>query len=163
MIDEKLWQQCKVCCEGGDYNEFDLPKLLGIVDGNKVILVCGNDLKMEHDMDFVEGGNDLEDHWIGRRFGDKVVLIDYAICSKERPYICYHECCERRYMESGDNYETAHNKANKEERALRVRDSEMLDGPTRRPVMSQDDREAVKAEVATGIKMKRNEGKINVR
>lgn len=38
-----------------------LPALIGTIDGGiKVLLVDGNDVKVKHDMDYVDGGNDAE-------------------------------------------------------------------------------------------------------
>ena len=118
-IDEELWRECLAVVPHGDIWRGDLPKFWGIVDGDiKVFVVDANRIMVEHDMDFCQGGNGVEDPDL---CGKKEIYLDNRVILKDLPFDCYHEAFERRAMLAGDNYDKAHDKANAQEITLRRR------------------------------------------
>lgn len=123
-LDEQLWVECNRLTYKAAKTHLSQTgqkhALAGVVDGGsiKVFLVDGNHIKVHHDMDFVEGGNGLEDPKLCAK--DEIVL-DGHLSVSQLPYVCYHEAVERRHMAKGDSYEKAHKKANDAERQLRKR------------------------------------------
>lgn len=125
-VDEQLWSECQRVTARPPPR---VPALLGVVDGNRVLVVDFNLLKVlpetpRHDrewMDTVEGANDLEDNEIAKRFGRKVLLLDSNLHPRCWPFVCYHEAFERRQMAKGLSYDRAHTLANHGERQLRLR------------------------------------------
>lgn len=127
-INEDLWKQCQQVFP--KLTPTKLPYLCGTIDSSddegdkkdsvvKVYLVDGDKIKVEHDMDFVEGGNGLEDPGL---CGKNDIYIDCNLARHEWPFILYHEACEREDMiDDGLSYEQAHKKANQEEKFLRLR------------------------------------------
>lgn len=121
--DPKLWGQVQQTLA----NARGRTGHIGNLDGNKVHIVDGNEVKTREDqdgdptshMDFVEGGNDLEAPWVKKEFGKNSLLIDGRIHPESHPYILYHEAHERRLMAKGHSYEKAHESANKAELELR--------------------------------------------
>jgi hypothetical protein len=120
-VDEELWQAIRSLpwvMASMSFNAHRLHTPVGNVDGTSVMLVDGNEIKIKHDMDFVEGGNGLED--IGL-CGKTQVILDGWVHPSQLPFICYHEEVERRDMQKGMSYEQAHKRANLVERELRIR------------------------------------------
>jgi len=128
-IDEDLWQEILKVLPKEVPEE--LPTTVGIVDGDvKVIIVDGGKVKVEKDMDFVEGGNGVENPYL---CAWDEVYVDACINPEDWPFICYHEVIERRDMidnsitpETSDSkreevYLKAHNRANAAEKILRMR------------------------------------------
>lgn len=108
-----------------------LPYYCGTVQGFKVILVNGHDVKLRersggktpHDpqaqdfMDFVEGGNGYEDPELCAK---DEVYVDGLTDASEWPYTCYHEIHEATLMrDQGLTYNKAHASANRHEKQLR--------------------------------------------
>ena len=96
-----------------------LPKQIGTVESGavKVVLVDGDVVKTQHDMDFIEGGN-------GERYGfipKDEIWLDDSLEVHDLPFILYHEATERRLMSRGMDYDNAHEQANIPERTLRMR------------------------------------------
>ena len=122
--DEALWQA--VLAVLPDDAPDELPHFCGEVEGVSVWLVDGDGVKIRHDMDMVEGGNDLE---LKGRYGSSYipegcVWVDASIHPKDWPFIAYHELHERRDMAGGVKYDRAHARANAGEKALRLRAAE---------------------------------------
>lgn len=119
-IDEDLWQEIIKVLPAEKPEDF--PYIAGTIDnGIKVIIVDGDRVKVEKEMDFVEGGNGLENPDL---CAPDEILIDGRIDSKDWPYICYHEAVERRDMaDNGASYDKAHKKANAAEKILRTRNA----------------------------------------
>lgn len=119
-IDEQLWQEIRGIffaiprppTEGYPYQ-------VGTIDnGIKVMLVDGDRVMLEHDMDYVIAGNGEEVHFIPR----DEIWIDVNTAPHEWPFSCYHEAVERRHMcYDKMNYEQAHTRANTVEKVLRLR------------------------------------------
>lgn len=126
MVDEALWRLCRLAL--GRQPPPKIPALMGKVGENRVLVVDGDLLKIKFDMDFVEGGNDLEAPWIKKAFGPNVLLLDGNILPHDWPLILYHEAHERRDMAGGMSYEKAHERANKGEKALRIRRQKLTSG-----------------------------------
>lgn len=109
-LDSDLWMQCVLWQSGQS------------IDGNRVEIVDTNFVMTHYDMDFNQGGNDLETHWVEQHFGDHVIILDDRIRQDDYPFIIYHEAHERRLMAKGWNYDDAHESANHAERELRLRE-----------------------------------------
>lgn len=127
-IDEKCWSAIRTILRGKDPTKAQLPFLCGALpSGVAVFVVDGNKIKVEHDMDFVEGGNLEEDPGLAKfvpekyRAGKKAILLDWFVRPVEWPFICYHEETERLAMSHGASYNKAHPPANAGERVLRMR------------------------------------------
>lgn len=83
----------------------------------KIKEVDGGKVKVEHNMDFVEGGHDK----VYPKFIPKgEVWVDKNLAPKERPFVKFHELIERARMRKGESYEKAHEVANKAEKAARL-------------------------------------------
>ena len=94
----------------------DKKTLIMTTDGMKVYVVDGDWVKLRHNMDFVEGGNDAVYGYVPQ--GE--VWIDGHVDDCDRPYIALHELIERHMMkEHGLNYQKAHQVANKIEKDFR--------------------------------------------
>jgi len=127
QIDQGLLKECQQAL--ARVNGRKLPQDLGIVDGCKVLLVDGDQIKIRPDlpedyeephMDFVEAGNDMEATWIRREFGEKTFLLDgLHDISRSVPDL-YHEAVERRLMSLGFCYDDAHTVANAAELQVRL-------------------------------------------
>jgi hypothetical protein len=117
-IDEDLWNEIVKVLPTEKPDE--LPHLVGTIDNEiRVIIVDGDKVKKEKSMDFVEGGNGLEDPDL---CAVDEIYIDGRIEPEDWPYICYHEAVERRDMaDNGTTYDKAHKKANAAEKILRMR------------------------------------------
>jgi hypothetical protein len=89
-----------------------------MVQGKKIMLVDFDMVKLEHDMDAVEGANYMEASWVPK----PEIWVDANLSPHDWPPICYHEyqeCCD---MEENDmSYNKAHDRANHNERILRER------------------------------------------
>src|SRR5207253_9432445 len=105
-IDIDLWRQVTAACPKQAVPLAHLPMPLRPVDGCRVILVDGDEVKCRPDkpedgdhphMDFVEAGNDLEAPWVRREFGKKVFLLDDNIPPHDWPFTLMHEAVERRH------------------------------------------------------------------
>ena len=107
--DLNLWYQCKSWQPGN------------FVDHLAVLVINANRLMTHHDMDFTQGGNDLEDRWIRSVYGPRVILLDDRVRPDDFPFIIYHEAHERRLMARGWPYNNAHRSANAAEKTLRLR------------------------------------------
>lgn len=117
QVDEQLWRECLAVIP--PHKPSNLPWFCGTVDGDiSVYIVDGDKEKLQHDPDYVEGGNDQR---YPEFIPDKTVLLDDNIELHDLPFICYHECHERRLMATGMDYDTAHEKANAAEMELRQR------------------------------------------
>src|SRR5207237_7941914 len=113
-VDMDLWEQCVAAVPKQRIPPHALPLRGGDVDGNRVIFVNANELKLRPDkdaapehphMDFVEGANEMEALWVRREFGKKVLIIDVADTGQQNaPFILYHEAHERRDMATGMSY-----------------------------------------------------------
>ena len=119
-VDKDLWNEILAIMPKEKPGK--LPATLGTIDdGIKVIVVDGDEVKRDHDMDFVEAGNDLE---LGQRGKDsyipeKTIWLDDRIDPEDWRFNCYHEAAERRKMAGGATYDQAHAHANKCEHELR--------------------------------------------
>lgn len=118
-IDEELWEEILAILPREEPE--NLPHLAGVIDDGKtkVMLVDGDRIKIEYNMDFVEGGNGVEDPNL---CAHDELYIDAHIDPKEWAYICYHEAVEMRDMiDNNTPYEIAHERANEVEKILRIR------------------------------------------
>lgn len=87
------------------------------IDGIKIMLVDGDKIKTECNMDFVEGGHDLVYDFMP----SKTIWIDKNIRPEEYPYIALHEYLERFLMVNYKmEYNSAHTLANCFEKSFRV-------------------------------------------
>ena len=120
-VDEKLWQEI-VAMMPGEKPE-NLPHTVGALEGITVQIVDGDKVKIEHDMDMVEGANDLELLARGEDYMPPMhIWIDDRLDLEDWKYICYHEAVERRDMAENDSsYAKAHERANRQEKVLRQR------------------------------------------
>ncbi len=116
-VDEHLWADCQ---ELIPVNKPDtLPFLLGKLNRSiKVLLVDGNRVKAQHDMDFVEGNNWCESP---EYIPGSEIWLDASIDVNQLAFILYHEAHESRLMQKGWTYEEAHDSANAAEKELRMR------------------------------------------
>lgn len=90
---------------------------VGRVNGVNVRLVDGGAVKVEYNMDFVEGGNDARYEFIP----DHEIWVDINVASHEHAFIALHELTERDLMtEKHLPYEQAHVVANEAERQARL-------------------------------------------
>lgn len=97
---------------------------LGAVDCQTVKAVDGDQVKLEHDPDFVEGGNHERYNWVP----DGEIWIDRNIAAHDWPRIALHEAVERRLMaDMGMEYDQAHEQANAWEMNLRGQDGAKKD------------------------------------
>lgn len=120
--DEVLWEAVRSVLPSA--RPAALPHFCGSVGGVGVFLVDGDAVKLTHDMDFVEGANDLEllERADGTTFvPPSQVWVDGLLRPRDWPFVAYHELHERRDMEGGMGYDEAHERANAGERALRQR------------------------------------------
>lgn len=85
------------------------------IDGLRCEVVNGNEVAVEHDMDFVSGGNDERFGWMPM----KTVWIDDRVVEADRKYIVLHEVLERHLMAAGMSYEKAHALCNRHEKKWR--------------------------------------------
>lgn len=99
-----------------------LPKsrgVLGSVAGLEVRAVDGDQVKVRHDMDFVEGGN----HEVYAYVPEGQVWVDGALPPDQRRHIALHEAVEATLMgRHGWTYDQAHQAANRVEKAARQAD-----------------------------------------
>lgn len=95
-----------------------LPHLCGAAGGAQLWLVDGNAVKLRPgQMDFVEGGNGLEDPTL---CGPDEVYVDARLDPACWAFVAYHEVYERLLMEGGMSYDDAHERANSAEQQLRA-------------------------------------------
>ena len=86
------------------------------VEGEQVLAVPGHDVKTQHYMDFIEGGNPSRYKFVP----PGQIWIDQAIDPSERKFIVLHEMLEERLMRNrGLRYDPAHNIANRYEKKWR--------------------------------------------
>lgn len=94
-----------------------------VVGGYKVVLVNGDQVKLDHLMDFTEGGNPERYDFVP----DDEVWIDSNASDSNRRYIALHELCETFLMkERGLSYEKAHARCNEIEKRVRAVESGRL-------------------------------------
>jgi hypothetical protein len=115
-VDWELWKEIVIAFRGLKRPQ-RTPYKIGRVRGFKIMLVDGDRQKIEHNMDYIEGGNGYRYSWIPK---DEIWLDD-SLETHDLSLICYHEVHESLLMMHGMKYETAHEKADKAERVLRVR------------------------------------------
>jgi len=83
----------------------------------KVKEVDGGDVKVNHTMDFVEGGQHGRYPFIPK----DEVWVDKHLDKSQRPFVIAHELHERgKMLGQGKSYDKAHEEANKFERKLRL-------------------------------------------
>ncbi|OAI39586.1 hypothetical protein AYO40_01090 [Planctomycetaceae bacterium SCGC AG-212-D15] len=122
MTNEELFEQCSTVMPTERVDIRKCPLAVGEVDGNQVVMVDGNKVLLDHDMDFTQGGNDLElkDRYGKSYIPEKTIWID---CGDLRPsnyrFVCFHEAHERRLIAGGMHYEKAHDATNAIEKELR--------------------------------------------
>lgn len=95
---------------------------LGEVGTVPVYLVDGYMVRGVFDIDFTEGGHDLEVDWMGK---NPMVWIDDALPESDRPYVKFHEIYEHQQMEQGMNYDDAHADASYKEQYYRQHPDEL--------------------------------------
>ena len=78
--------------------------------------VDGDAVKVEHDMDFVEAGNGYRWPFIPK----SEIWIDEDLEVHDWCFNCLHECTEIDLMAQGMEYDPAHDRANKREKAWRI-------------------------------------------
>ena len=120
--DEEVWEQIQSIMPAE--RPAELPHFCGHVAGAEVYLVDGDLVKTQHDMDFVEGGNDreLKDRGDGGSFiPENTLWVDAKLDPSDYPFVLYHEAHEWILMGDGMRYGTAHDHANAAERQLRMR------------------------------------------
>jgi hypothetical protein len=118
VIDEVLWEEIQRVVPSS--MPLVLPYEVGVIDGDvKVSIVDGDQIKVNVNMQFMEGANSEANEDICGE--GKVIFLDSRTDAKDWRPICYHEAVERRDMENGTDYETAHARANRAERVLRLR------------------------------------------
>ena len=99
-----------------DFGKVKEKKNVGVVDNNNIFLVDGNHVKINNDMDFVEGGNDARYKFIP----EKEIWVDSNEDRSQWPYIILHERVERNLMVGGEmKYDDAHNIADEVEKIAR--------------------------------------------
>jgi hypothetical protein len=82
---------------------------IGILGGKTVYAVDGDEIKVKHTMDFVEGGNGMVYDFVPR----DELWVDARIKSQDWPHIAFHEAVESLLMEEyGLGYDEAHARAN---------------------------------------------------
>ena len=90
-----------------------LPKIIGTINNIKILIVNGDKIKKEKNMDFVEGGNGQAWDFIPKN----EIWIDACINYKDFPHIIYHEYLEQYLMKKYNlTYDDAHEIANKYEK-----------------------------------------------
>jgi phage portal protein BeeE len=112
-IDADLWRQCQALTPS---RPGPLPQQLGVVDGYNVMLVDGDQVKVEHEIDFIEGGNPFR---YPAFIPEGEFWLDSNAAAHNRPFILYHEAWESRLMSTGMSYDEAHKRANGVEWVLR--------------------------------------------
>lgn len=119
QLDPALWDEIRRIMPAETPQGVTLPHQLGVIDGNiKVMLVNGDRVMVEHDMDFVEAGNGAE---APEFIPTDEIWIDINTAAHEWPFNCYHEAHERRCMANqGMSYPQAHERANAVEKMLRL-------------------------------------------
>lgn len=118
QLDPALWQEIQRVIPK-EVPQGQLPIQVGTIDGGiKVMLVDGDKVMVQHDMDFIAGGNGAE----APEFIPKdEIWIDTNQVPREWPFDCYHEAHERRLMANkGMEYAHAHERANHVEKQLRM-------------------------------------------
>lgn len=88
-----------------------------------VFLVDGDKIRREDDMDFVAGNNSEEQPSFVKDLngGDcGAIYIDDKTCPDQWVPNCYHEATEYAAMCAGMEYEKAHERANAEEKLVRI-------------------------------------------
>jgi len=84
----------------------------GTIEGIDIYVVDGNEVKIKHDMNFVEGGNDCRYKYMPKN----TIWIDKNIDVDNYKFIAFHEFIERKLMdEKRFSYNKAHGIANKKE------------------------------------------------
>jgi hypothetical protein len=158
-IDRKLWQEIQKVLDVPEPKRTQLPFELEDIDGLGVYIVDGDAVKVEprrgksnrteesDHMDFVEGGNDIEDPDLYRAVFHKpktikktCLYLDDNIKKHDRPFICYHEICELRLMKKGRSYASAHDEANREEKQLRIEARGSCDTCKRQPCVCKKEK-----------------------
>jgi hypothetical protein len=86
--------------------------------GLEIFLVDGTYIRNTYDSDFVQGGNGQRYRFCPKR----ELWIDDSIPEHEWPYVAFHECYETSLMESGYDYDRAHNCAKRAENKFRRQD-----------------------------------------
>lgn len=86
-----------------------MKEFIGTIGGKTVYAVDGDEIKVKHTMDFVEGGNGMVYDFIPR----DELWVDARIKSQDWPHIAFHEAVESLLMEEyGLGYDEAHARAN---------------------------------------------------
>ncbi len=88
-----------------------------LMDGTKVFIVSGMDVRNTKSPEFIGGGHDLVYDYVPK--GE--IWLDDEVDEADRPFILFHEIYERNLMAQGWDYDRAHNSANKLEGKLRKR------------------------------------------
>jgi len=103
--------------EAEEKKESHLPEQIGTVDGFKIVVVDGNQVKLQHNMDFVEGNNFAESP---EYIPHGQVWIDADMDEDDWQAVCLHEVTETRLMQHGWIYDDAHEVANMQEKQFRL-------------------------------------------
>lgn len=122
-IDEMLWHQCKAALANAEVPPKDeMPYQVGNVEKFGVYLVDGNQIEIDHDMDFVQGGNGWEDPGLCRK---DQIFLDARHLITDLPFVLMHEVTESIAMrDKGWKYDRAHELANAVEKQLRMRETQ---------------------------------------
>ena len=126
-VDEQLWAECRSALPAKKPPRDQLPYYCGsiVYHGSggpvQVYLIDGAKTLLDHDMDFVEGGNGLEDPDL---CGHDEIVLDWLHDLDDLKYILYHEAYERRLMlQKKMQYGHAHELTNESEKALRMQNA----------------------------------------
>jgi hypothetical protein len=98
--------------EGSEVNR----RQIGEVDGKKIMLVNGDEVKVKYDMDFIEGGNGERQGYIPK----DEIWVDANLKPDQIAPVVAHEAHEMALMAQGMKYEAAHKKANAVEKDVRT-------------------------------------------
>jgi len=91
--------------------------IIGNINGITMKLVDGDKVKLQHDIDFVEGGNDKAYDYMPKN----EIWIDKNIHSHDWQFICLHEFVEKVIMERDKlSYNEAHKLADEVEKEARL-------------------------------------------
>ena len=85
------------------------------INGITIYLVNGFWIRNSIDQDFCEGGNSFRYQYIPKN----EVWIEADTSTEELPAIITHELTESKYMAAGEDYDSAHDKANEMEKMVR--------------------------------------------
>lgn len=123
-VDEDLWIQCRAIFPAKPPEPRELPFHVGnLPDGVQVWLVDGDQVKLDHDADFVEAGHDLE---LIDRYGQSYIpkgeiWVDANLAAHDWAFNLFHEATERSLLKGGLHYDDAHRHANAAEMTVRRR------------------------------------------